>query len=79
MIRDSFSFVKELLALPKSMSQYKMVSFDIASLYTNVPLNETIDIILKHLYDGHLTPPTMNQDDMRELFIFATENSHFPF
>ncbi|CAF4877400.1 unnamed protein product, partial [Rotaria sp. Silwood2] len=30
-----------------------MISFDIASLYTNVPLNETIEIILKRLYDGH--------------------------
>ncbi|CAF1492766.1 unnamed protein product [Adineta steineri] len=78
-IRDSFSFVKELLALPKSMSKYKMVSFDIASLYTNVPLNETIDIILEHLYDGDITPPVMDRKDMKKLLILATQNSHFLF
>ena len=79
MIRDSFSFVKELLALPKSMSQYKMVSFDIASLYTNVPLDETIDIILKHLYDSDVTPPLMDRTDMKELLSLATQKSHFLF
>ncbi|CAF1416294.1 unnamed protein product, partial [Rotaria sordida] len=79
MIRDSFTFVQELLTLPKSMSQYKMVSFDIASLYTNVPLNETIEIILKRLYDGHAKPPAINQEDMKELLDLATKNSHFLF
>ncbi|CAF3447999.1 unnamed protein product [Rotaria sp. Silwood1] len=79
MVRDSFSFVDELLALPKCMSQYKMVSFDIASLYTNVPLTETIDIILKHLYDGHAKPPTISREDMKELLDLATEKSHFLF
>ncbi|CAF3279221.1 unnamed protein product [Rotaria sp. Silwood2] len=79
MIRDSFSFVKELLALPKCMSQYEMVSFDIASLYTNVPLTETIEIILKNLYDGQAKPPAINRGDMKELLDLATENSHFLF
>ncbi|CAF2442037.1 unnamed protein product [Rotaria sp. Silwood2] len=79
MIRDSFSFVNQLLALPKYMSRYKMVSFDIASLYTNVPLTETIDIILKHLYDGHAKPPAIGRADMKELLDLATEKSHFLF
>ncbi|CAF4725681.1 unnamed protein product, partial [Rotaria sp. Silwood1] len=79
MIRDSFSFVEEILALPKCMSQYKMVSFDIASLYTNVPLTETIDIILKHLYDGHAKPSTISREDLKELLDLATEKSHFLF
>jgi hypothetical protein len=79
MVRDSFTFVQELLTLPKSMSQHRMVSFDVSSLYTNVPLDETIDIILKHLYDSHLTPPTMNRTDMKQLLDLATKESHFLF
>ena len=31
--------------------EYKMVSFDVLSLFTNFPLDETIDIIIKHIYD----------------------------
>ncbi|CAF4325700.1 unnamed protein product [Rotaria sp. Silwood2] len=56
-----------------------MVSFDVASLYTNVPLTETIDIILKHLYDGHAKPPTISREDMKELLDLATKKSHFLF
>ena len=29
---------------------YKMMSFDVAALFTNVPLEETIEIILKRIY-----------------------------
>ena len=32
-------------------NQNTMVSFDVVSLFTNVPLVETIDIILNRLYD----------------------------
>jgi hypothetical protein len=56
-----------------------MVSFDIASLYTNVPLDETIKIILKHLYDGQVKSPPMDRVDMNDLLDLATKNSHFLF
>ncbi|CAF3650056.1 unnamed protein product [Rotaria sp. Silwood1] len=79
MVRDPFSFVEELKTLPKSFSNYKMVSFDISSLYTNVPLDETIEIILKNLYETRATPPTIQRDDMKQLLIFATKNTHFLF
>ena len=29
---------------------YKMVSFDVVSLFTNVPVEETTEIILKRIY-----------------------------
>ncbi|CAF4522653.1 unnamed protein product [Rotaria magnacalcarata] len=50
MMRDSFDFVKEVRTLSKDFSKYRMVSFDVSSLYTNVPINETIEIILNSLY-----------------------------
>ena len=31
--------------------EYKIVSFDVVSLFTNVPSDEVIDIIIKHIYD----------------------------
>ncbi|CAF4998196.1 unnamed protein product, partial [Rotaria sp. Silwood1] len=79
MVRDPFSFVEELKTLPKSFSNYKMVSFDISSLYTNVPLDETIEIILKNLYETRATSPFIQRDDMKQLLIFATKNTHFLF
>ena len=31
--------------------EHKMVSFDVVSLFTNIPLDETIDVIIRHIYD----------------------------
>ena len=45
-ITDAFSFVKELLNLPFNTNNVVMASFDIKSLFTNIPLDETIDIIV---------------------------------
>ena len=41
---DTFSFVKELLQL-KFDNEIVMASFDVTSLFTNIPLDETIEII----------------------------------
>ncbi|CAF4266065.1 unnamed protein product, partial [Rotaria magnacalcarata] len=56
-----------------------MVSFDVTSLYTNVPIDETIAIILKHLYEIRTTASSMKQVDINKLLIFSTKNSHFLF
>jgi hypothetical protein len=40
----------KLLALKFDNSRIKMLSFDITSLFTNVPLDRTIDIIPDKLY-----------------------------
>ncbi|CAF3491182.1 unnamed protein product, partial [Rotaria sp. Silwood2] len=77
MVRDPFSFVEELRTLPKSFCDYRMVLFDISSLYTNVPLDETIEIILKNLYETRTTAPTIQRDDMKQLLIFVTKNTPF--
>ena len=47
-IKDSFSFSNEIRN--KSTSLY-MASFDIQSLFTNIPLDETIDICLELLFN----------------------------
>ena len=47
-VKDSFSFSNEIRN--KSTSLY-MASFDIQSLFTNIPLDETIDICLELLFN----------------------------
>ncbi|CAF2534635.1 unnamed protein product [Rotaria sp. Silwood2] len=79
LIRDSFSFVKDLHTLDDPLSTYKMVSFDIVSLYTNVSVDETINIILKELYETRPVPPTIERNDLKKLLTFATTKSHFLF
>lgn len=84
-IKDSFTFVDALQSLKnhelneQQNLEYKMVSFDIASLYTNIPLDETIQIVLNHLYDTENPATTMKREDMKKLLEFATKDSHFLF
>ena len=46
-----------------------MVSFDVASLFTNVSLEETIEIILKRIYINK----EITTDIPKELLIFCTK------
>lgn len=45
--RDTFSFVNEITSL--STSDMSMVSFDVESLFTNIPLLESIDLAIKYI------------------------------
>ena len=47
-VLDSFHFAKEIADVKND--NYCMASFDISSLFTNVPIEETNDIILKNLF-----------------------------
>ena len=49
-IKDSFSFAKELINTPAKGTV--MASFDVKSLFTNIPLNETIDIISYEMFEN---------------------------
>ena len=42
-----------------------MVSFDVKSLFTNVPLNRTIDIILKRIYEKNEIARSVTKNEMR--------------
>ena len=56
-----------------------LCSFDICSLFTNVPLAETIKICTKTLYDGHLLTPVIPKHVFIELMKTATTSVEFSF
>jgi hypothetical protein len=74
--KDSFSFVCDIKAL--SMHNQFMASFDVESLFTNIPLDEGIELaisyILRNNPDIKLTPA-----DLKDLFTTATARTHFLF
>ncbi|CAF3249837.1 unnamed protein product [Rotaria sp. Silwood2] len=79
MIKDLSSFVKDLHALDDPLSTFKIVSFDVVNLYTNIPVDATINIILKELYEDRPVPPIIERNDLKELLTFAIKKSHFLF
>ena len=58
---------------------YKMVSFDVVSLFTNVPLEQTIEIILKRIYINKEITTNIPKKEMKELLFLCTKNVYFTF
>ena len=57
-IEDSFEAAKRIKAIPPELFNegYKFISFDTTSLFTNVPLKRTVNIILKRIYIDKVIP-----------------------
>ena len=73
-VKDSFSFSNEIRN--KSTSLY-MVSFDIQSLFTNIPLDETIDICLELLFNKKRKVKGMLKKYVTKLLMCAVKSSTF--
>ena len=56
-----------------------MASLDVDSLFTNIPLNETIDICIDSLYKDDENTPKVPKDVFRNLLTVATKESLFMF
>ena len=56
-----------------------MCSFDIKRLFTNVPLDETISICIKELYDSNISPPLIPEEVCQSLLYKAFKNVEFRF
>ena len=84
MIKDTFDFVNRVSNLDLTKDKH-LVSFDVESLFTNIPTKETIEILLNLAFkrDGNNNIPNlfhgMSKDELRELLYICTQQSHFQF
>ena len=55
-----------------------IVSYDVTSLFTNIPLRETIDTAINLIFNHN---PNLNitRKELKKLFLFATSRTHFIF
>ena len=56
-----------------------MDSLDVDSLFTNISLDESIDICADNLYNHSANPPNIPKHDFRNLLNIATKESFFIF
>ena len=77
-ISDSFTFADKVKTFNFPPSVF-LCSYDVCSLFTNVPLAETIEICANALYDGELTPPPFPRAVFVELMQTATSSVEFSF
>ena len=88
-ITNTFDFVSKLHSLPMDPTQVRIVSFDIGSLFTKVPLTRTIQLILEKIYGREHTctyrskkhtewcENCKNRIEMKWLLEISTQESHF--
>ena len=56
-----------------------MASLDVDSLFTNIPLDETINICTESIFNESDTVEGLNKSEFKELFSLATKESYFIF
>ena len=75
-ISDTFSFVQELNTV--DLSNKFMVSFYVASLFTNIPLKESIDLAVSCITEGN-AKLNFAKAELLKMFSIATSQAHFLF
>ena len=61
-----------------NLSRKCIVSYDVTSLFTNIPLQETIDIAINLIFNHN---PNLNitKNELKKLFLLDTSQTHFLF
>ena len=72
-------FFNKLYHLKTNVDKF-MLSFDVESLFTNIPTLETIEIILKKIYQRNRKYfHGLTKDELKKLLIVCTQGSYFQF
>ena len=74
-VKDSFAFAEEIV---HQDSKLFMGSLDVDSLFTNIPLEETINICTNLLYNNDVIEG-INKSEFKNLLSLATQESYFIF
>ena len=75
-VDSTTDFIKSVRKM-KIPAQHKVISFDVKALFTNVPLDYTINLIIKKIYDNHEINTNISRKEMKDFFILCTKNVHF--
>ena len=76
-IKNSFEFATEITNI--NPGECVMASFDVESLFTNIPLQETINIITDSLFKEKLRFKNFKKPDFTKLLTLAVKDSPFVF
>ena len=80
-IKDSFKAVDRIRSIPTELFDegYCYFSFDVTSLFTNLPLNKTINIILHRIYKENLVRTNLRKSTLKKLIKDSRTKTTFSF
>jgi hypothetical protein len=78
-LRDSFDAVSRIHNIPSHLfsQDYRFVSFDVTSLFTNIPLRKTINIILDRIYKDKRITTTIRKRTLKKLLLDSCTKTPF--
>ena len=71
-VKDSFHFAEDICEQDPSLS---MGSLDVDSLFTNIPLDETIDICINQLFENTDTVEAFTKSELKQLLCLARKET----
>ena len=74
--KDTISFLSQVKNA--NLSRKFLVSYNVTSLFTNIPLQETIDKAINPIFN-HNPNLDITKKELKRLFLFATSQIHFIF
>ena len=80
-VKDTFDAVDRIHNIPSYLFDdgYSYVSFDVESLFTNVPLKRTVNIILDRIYKDNLLATKLRKPTLKKLILDACQKTTFSF
>ena len=80
-LKDSFDAVNKIKNIPPHLFDdgYNHISFDVESLFTNVPFKRTVDIILKRIYIDKVISTSLKKRLMKKLLLDTCTKTVFTF
>ena len=80
-LQDSFDAVVRIHNIPSHLftEGFRFVSFDVTSLFTNIPLRKTVNFILKRVYKDKCITTSLNKRSLKKLLLDACTKTPFSF
>ena len=80
-VRDSFEAAEKIRGIPSEFfdQDYVFISFDVESLFTNVPLHDTVNIILERVYKEKLLDTNLSKRSLKKLILDSCQKTTFTF
>ena len=77
-VANNMEFINHIkrMNLPKNHS---FISSNVKSLFSYVPLDFTINVILRRIYNENEIHTNIKRSEMKELLLLCTKNVHFTF
>ena len=80
-LKDSFDATTRIQNIPQDLFDkgYKFISFAVESLFTNIPLAKTINIILNRVYHQNLIETKLKRRTLKKLISDTCKKTTFSF